>query len=93
MAATTTIRLSPKLSARVGVLAKQTGRSAHSLIVEAVEHYASYEEQIRSLVKDAFATDSAIDTTGEVYRLEDVHAWMKQMATDASAPRPKPSRR
>ena len=93
MAATTTIRLPPKLRARLGSLAKQTGRSAHSLIVEAVERHASYEEQMRSLVKDALAADSEIDKTGEVYRPDDVHAWMKRLATDASAPRPKPWRR
>jgi predicted DNA-binding protein len=42
MAATTTIRLPPKLRARLSALAKQTGRSAHSLIVEAVEHLVPY---------------------------------------------------
>src|ERR1700733_5365337 len=55
MAATTTIRLPPKLRAPLGALAKQTGRSAHSLIVEAVERHAAYAEQIRSPVKDAVA--------------------------------------
>jgi predicted transcriptional regulator len=93
MAATTTIRLPPKLRARLGSLAKQTGRSAHSLIVEAVERHANYEEQMRSLVKEALAADLEIEKTGEVYRAEDVHAWMKRLATDGSAPRPKPWRR
>jgi predicted transcriptional regulator len=93
MAATTTIRLPPKLRSRLGSLAKQTGRSAHSLIVEAVERHTNYEEQMRSLVKEALAADSEIDKTGEVYRAEDVHAWMKRLATGESAPRPKPWRR
>jgi predicted transcriptional regulator len=93
MAATTTIRLPPKLRARLGSLAKQTGRSAHSLIVEAVERHASYEEQMRDLVKEALAADSEIDKTREVYRADDVHAWMKRLATDGSAPRPKSWRR
>jgi predicted transcriptional regulator len=90
MAATTTIRLPPKLRARLGALAKQTGRSAHSLIVEAVERHAAYEEQIRSLVKEAQAADAQIDKTGEVYRAEDVHAWMHRLALDGRVPRPKP---
>lgn len=93
MAATTTIRLPPKLRARLGSLAKQTGRSAHSLIVEAVERHTNYEEQMRSLVKEALAADAEIEKAGEVYRAEDVHAWMKRLATDASAPRPRPWRR
>jgi predicted transcriptional regulator len=93
MAATTTIRLPPKLRARLSALAKQTGRSAHSLIVEAVERHAAYEEQIRSLVKEALAADAKIDATGEVYRAEDVHAWMHRLALDAEAERPRPWRK
>jgi predicted transcriptional regulator len=93
MAATTTIRLPPKLRARLGALAKQTGRSAHSLIVEAVERHAAYEEQIRSLVKEAIAADAEIDESGEAYRAEDVHAWMQRLAVDGNAQRPKPWRR
>jgi predicted transcriptional regulator len=93
MSATTTIRLPPKLRARLGALAKQTGRSAHSLIVEAVERHAAYEEQLRSLVKEALAADSEIEKTGEVYRAEDVHAWMRRLAVSDSAARPKPWRK
>jgi predicted transcriptional regulator len=93
IAATTTIRLPPKLRARLGSLAKQTGRSTHSLILEAVERHAAYEEQLRSLVKEALAADTEIDKTGEVYRADDVHAWMSRLAAHESAPRPKPWRR
>ncbi|MGH8136221.1 MAG: CopG family ribbon-helix-helix protein [Steroidobacteraceae bacterium] len=93
MAATTTIRLPPKLRARISTLAKQTGRSAHSFIVEAVERHAAYEGQLRSLVKEAQAADKDIEKTGDVYRAEDVHAWMKRLALGESAARPKPCRR
>lgn len=92
MSATTTIRLPPELRARVALLAKQTGRSAHSLIVEAIERHAGYEEQMRSLVKEALASDAEIERTGEVYRAEDVHAWMNRLARGTSA-RPKPWQR
>lgn len=93
MAATTTIRLPPKLRARLGSLARQTGRSAHSLILEAVERHAGYEEQMRSLVKEALAADADIEKTGAIYRADDVHAWMKRLAAGDSAARPKPWRR
>jgi predicted transcriptional regulator len=93
MTATTTIRLPPELRARINVLAKQTGRSAHSLIVEAVERHAAYEEQMRSLVEDALAADADIERTGEAYRAEDVHAWLARLARDPAAKRPKPWRR
>jgi predicted transcriptional regulator len=93
MAATTTIRLPPKLRARLGSLAKQTGRSAHSLIVEAVERHAAYQEQLRNLVREALAADADIEKTGEVYRAEDVHAWMNRLALGEVGGRPKPWRK
>jgi predicted transcriptional regulator len=93
MAATTTIRLPPKLRARIQALAKQTGRSAHSVILEAVERHADYEEQMRNLVKDALESDAEIERTGEVYRAEDVHDWMDRLARGQAPARPKPWRR
>jgi predicted transcriptional regulator len=93
MSATTTIRLPPKLRARLAALAKQTGRSAHSLIVEAVERHAAYEEQLRSMVKEALAADLEIERGGEVYRAEDVHAWMERLTESTEVPRPRPWRR
>jgi predicted transcriptional regulator len=93
MSATTTIRLPPKLRARIQALAKQTGRSAHSVILEAVERHADYEEQLRSLVKDAIDADAEIERTGEVYRAADVHAWMDRLARGEASARPKPWRR
>jgi predicted DNA-binding protein len=88
MSATTTIRLPPKLRARLGTLAKQTGRSAHSLIVEAIERHTSYEEQLHSLLSEALLADAEIEKTAQAYRAEDVHAWMKILAVDAKAKRP-----
>jgi predicted transcriptional regulator len=93
MAATTTIRLPPELRQRLKVLSRKTGRSAHSLIVEAVERHADYEEQLQALVQEAIAADSRIEETGEVYRAEDVHAWMERLATKPNAARPRPWRR
>jgi predicted transcriptional regulator len=93
MAETTTIRLPPKLRARIHALAKQSGRSAHSVILEAVERHADYEEQMRSLVKEAIDSDAEIDRTGEVYRADEVHAWVARLARGTAADRPKPWRR
>ena len=93
MADTTAIRLPPKLRARLAVIAKQTDRSVHSIILEAVERHTAYEEQMRKLVKDALAADTGIDSTGEVYRAEDVHAWTQRPAKGAGEARPKPWRK
>ena len=93
MAETTTIRLPPKLRARIHALAEQSGRSAHSFILEAVERHADYEEQMRSLVTEALDADAEIGRTGEVYRADDVHAWMARLAQGTASDRPKPWRR
>ena len=93
MSATTTIRLPPKLRTRLRALARQSGRSAHSLIVEAVERHAAYEEQMRSLVKEALAADAEIERTGEVYRADDVHAWVQRLAQVGAVTKPKPCQR
>jgi predicted transcriptional regulator len=93
MAETTTIRLPPKLRARIHALAEQSGRSAHSFILEAVERHADYEEQMRSLVTEALDAEAEIGRTGEVYRADDVHAWMARLAQGTASDRPKPWRR
>jgi predicted transcriptional regulator len=93
MAATTTIRLPPKLRARVAQLARESGRSAHSFIIEAVERHAEHEARMRELVKEAREADAAIERTGQVYPAADVHACMQRLAKDGAAPRPKPWRR
>ena len=48
---------------------------------------------MRSLVKEALAADEEIERTGEVYRADDVHAWVVRLARGQDAARPKPWRR
>jgi predicted transcriptional regulator len=93
MAETTTIRLPPKLRARLRAIAKETDRSVHSLIVEAVEKHAAYEELMRKFVKEALAADAETDRGGEVYKAEEVHAWAQKLAQGVASPRPKPWRK
>lgn len=93
MGETTTIRLPPKLRARIHALAKQSGRSAHGFILEAVERHADYEEQMRSLVKEALAADEELGRTAEVYRADDVHAWVDRLARSEGAARAACARR
>ena len=93
MSETTTIRLPPKLRARLRALAKETDRSVHSIIVEAVERHAAYEEQLRAFVKDALEADAEIERTADVYAAADVHAWTQRLAQGVASPRPKPWRK
>jgi len=88
MAETTTIRLPPKLRARLAALAKQSDRSVHSLIVEAIERHAAYEEALRALVHEAQAVDRGLERVREVYPAADVDAWLARLATGDEAPAP-----
>ena len=92
MADTTSIKLPPKLKSRVVSLSRKTGRSTHSFILEAVERLATHEEKMQSFVKEALAADADIERTGEVYKADDVHAWLQRVAKGQKTTRPKPWR-
>ncbi len=93
MAATTTLKLPEKLKARIARLARATRRSAHSLMVDALEREVSREERMRQFIEEARQADAEIEKGGPVYRADDVHAWMERLARDGKASRPKPWRR
>jgi predicted transcriptional regulator len=93
MAETTTLKLPAKLKARVAKLAKQSGRSPHSLMVQAIERETAREERMRDFVREALASRADVEAGGAVYRAEDVHAWMEKLAKGEKPPRPSPWRR
>jgi predicted transcriptional regulator len=92
-ATTTTLKLPEKLKARIARLAKQTGQSPHSLMVQSLEREISREERMRDFVREAIASDAAVEAGGAVYRAEDVDAWMERLAKGEKPPRPAPWRK
>ena len=93
MAATTTLKLPEKLKARIARLAKARGRTAHSLMIEALEREVTREERMKAFVREALAAKADIEAGGAVYRAEDVHAWLERLARDRKAARPQPWRK
>jgi len=94
MAATTTLKLPAKLKTRIARLAKKSGRSARSFVVEALEREVTYVERMHDLVQEALAGEDTVARGAAVYRAEDVHAWLNRLArTGKAAARPKPWRR
>jgi predicted transcriptional regulator len=93
MTASTTLKLPEKLKARVARIAKESGRSPHGVMVEAIEREVDRTERYRQFVKDAQAADKAIDAGAEVYSAGDVHTWMERLARDGKAERPKALRK
>ena len=93
MAGTTTLKLSEKLKARIARLAKATGRTAHSLMIEAREREVTREERMKAFVREALAAKADVEAGGAVYRAEDVHAWLDRLARNPKAARPQPWRK
>lgn len=89
MTATTTLKLPDKLKLRIARLAKETGRSAHSLMVEALEREVAREERMREFVREAVAADIGVEEGAAVYRAKDVHAWLERLPRNPKAARPK----
>lgn len=93
MTASTTIKLPEKLKTRIARIAKESGKSPHGVMVEAIEREVERTERHRQFIKDALAADKSIDAGADVYAADDVHAWLQQLTRDAKAGRPKPWRK
>lgn len=89
MAATTTLKLPEKLKSRITRLAKKTQRSAHGLMIDALEREVSREERRQSFINEALASDLKIEAGAAIYRANDVHDWLDRLAKNPKAPRPK----
>jgi predicted transcriptional regulator len=68
MTATITLKLPEKLKTRIAHLAKVKQRSAHSVMIEALEREVAREERMREFVRGALAADAAIEAGAAVYR-------------------------
>ena len=93
MTATTTLKLPEKLKSRIARLAKKTQRSAHGLMIDALEREVAREERMQSFVSEALASDAKVESGAAVYRAADVHDWLDRLARNGKAARPKPWRK
>ena len=93
MTASTTIKLPEKLKTRIARIAKASGKSPHGVMVEAIEREVERTERHNQFVKDALSADKSIDAGADVYAAGDVHSWLRALARDAKAERPKPWRK
>ena len=93
MTVSTSIKLPDALKKRIQHLAKASGRSAHGVMLDALEREVAREERLHAFVQEAIQSDAEIDAGASVYRAEDVHAWMKRLAKGDSTPKPSPWRK
>ncbi len=90
MAATTTLKLSENLKARIAFAAQVLGKSPHAFMVEALETQARLAEVRESFINDAIASAAEVDAGGALYAMEDVGAYILARTTGKTAKRPKP---
>jgi predicted transcriptional regulator len=90
MAATTTLKLSEVLKARIASAAQATGRTAHAFMVEALEKQAHLAEMRQSFINDAVASAAEVDAGGALYTMEDVQEYILARTSGKTAKRPLP---
>jgi hypothetical protein len=62
-------------------------------MLEALEREVARTERVRDFVREALASDSAVEAGAALYRAEDVHAWLERLAKGDKPARPRPWRR
>ena len=89
-ATTTTLKLPDNLKKRIAPLAESAGKTAHAWMVEAIETQATLAEKRKAFIADALAAEAEVERTGKVYAFDDVHRYMRALASGKKARRPKP---
>lgn len=83
----TSLKIDDALKSRVQHLAAQRRRSAHWIMLEAIEQYVEREEARERFAQEALASWSAYKETGRHLTGEEVRTWLNTWgADDETAP-------
>jgi predicted transcriptional regulator len=85
----TTIKLSPKLKARISRVVKGTDKSAHAFMLEAIEHETERAELRKRFVAAVDKAEKELEHTGLAYDADEVHTYVKALARGRKARPPK----
>lgn len=85
----TSLKLSPKLKARIAKVVKGTDKSPHAFMLEAIEHETERAELRKRFVADALKAEKETLRTGLAYDGDEVHAYIKARAAGRPVARPK----
>jgi predicted transcriptional regulator len=88
--ATTTIRLSEELKARVASAAERSGKTTHSFILEAIAEKAEQEEARAAFDMEADARFANIVATGKTVPWKEARAYLQQRLAGQQPARPAP---
>jgi predicted transcriptional regulator len=88
--ATTTLKLTDQLKARIAALAEMEGKSPHAFMVDALEQQAERAERRRAYLAAGDEAAHEFDRTGIAYAFEDVERYIVARAAGRKVARPKP---
>lgn len=88
MSTTTTIRLPKELKARITSAAERTGKTTHSLILEAITEKAELEERRADMDTEAEARFARIAATGETIPWADMRRYLEDRVAGRPATPP-----
>lgn len=85
----TSLKIDESLKDRVQQLAQQRRRSAHWIMLEAIEQYVEREEARESFRQEALASWKAYQETGKHLTSQEVREWLTTWGTDKEKAIPK----
>lgn len=86
---TTSLKLPDELKRRAVKAAKKQGMTPHAFMVSAIERAATAAEQRASFVAEAEAARKSMLKSGNGYRADDVHAYLRDRVAGKKPARPK----
>jgi predicted transcriptional regulator len=90
--AVTTIKLPDDLKVRIADVVKDSGKSAHAFMVDAIEQQTRLAELRRQFVGDALTAEAEAMRTGMGFSAADVHAYIEGLAKGRKVTRPRAKR-
>lgn len=78
----TSLKIHDTLKSRLQKLASQRRRSAHWIMLEAIQQYVDREEARESFKQEALASWSAYQETGRHLTGQEVRTWLNTWGTD-----------
>ena len=85
----TTVKLDDKLKSRIQQLADLRHRSAHWIMCEAIRDYVDREEAREDFKREALASWTAYQETGQHLTGQEVRDWLNSWGTEKEARIPK----
>jgi predicted transcriptional regulator len=88
MTGTTRLKLSDELKARIATAARQTGKTAHAFMVEALELQTDLAQRRSAFVADALLARAELARDGLVLDADEVFDYLKARADGRPARKP-----